>query len=57
MISRKVTAMWAMTMLQQGKDPFGIKHEEIKQKRSSGDEFKELFDAECEKIRRKRNDD
>ena len=48
MVPRKVTAMWAMAMLQQSKDPFGLKHEEIKKPTSSGEGFQELLDREIE---------
>lgn len=43
--------MWAMAMLQQGKDPFGIKREEIKRKRSGDGEFQALLDREIEVLK------
>jgi len=43
--------MWAMTMLQQSKDPFGIKREDIKQKRSGNGEFQTLLDREIEALK------
>jgi hypothetical protein len=50
-VPRKVTAMWAMTMLQQSKDPFGIKREEIKRKRSGDGEFQTLLDKEIQALK------
>jgi len=43
--------MWAMTMLQQGKDPFGVKREEVKRKRSGDGEFQTLLDREIEALK------
>ena len=42
--------MWAMTMLQQGKDPFGIKREEIKKKQAKESEFQEMLDREMDAL-------
>lgn len=43
--------MWAMTMLQQSKDPFGLKREDIKRKRSGDGEFQTLLDREIEALK------
>lgn len=46
--------MWAMTMLQQSKDPFGIKREAIKQKISGNGEFQTLLDREIKALKEER---
>ena len=46
--------MWAMAMLQQGKDPFGIKREEIRRKRSGDGEFQTLLDKEIQALKDER---
>lgn len=43
--------MWAMTMLQQSKDPFGLKREDIKRKRSGDGEFQTLLDKEIQALK------